>query len=103
MSDGFTAEEQRALKRAVEALNQKGWGFGIGFVSALGLFCATNVLVLKGGENVGSHLRLLHVYFPGYAVTFTGSLIGFVYVFVLGYFVGRIVSGLYYRLTCWIG
>src|SRR5690349_13999498 len=103
MTDGFTAEEQRALKHAVEALNQKGWGVGIGLVSALGLFCATNVLVLKGGENVGPHLRLLHVYFPAHAVTFSGSLIGFVYAFVLGYFVGRIVAGLYYRLIVWMG
>ena len=103
MSERLTIEEQRALRATVEEVNEKGWGIGLGLVSAVGLFVATNVLVLKGGSNVGSHLRLLHVYFPGYAVTFTGSLIGFVYAFVLGYLVGRIVVNLYYRLTVWIG
>ena len=43
------------------------------------------------------------MYFPGYRVTFAGSLIGFVYAFVLGYAVGRTVVTLYYRLSRWFG
>jgi hypothetical protein len=99
----LTAEEQRALRRAVESVNEKSWGIGLGLPSAVGLFVATNVLVIRGGSDVGSHLRLLHVYFPGYTVTFVGSLVGFVYAFVLGYGVGRILVGLYYRVSVWIG
>jgi hypothetical protein len=66
---------------------------------ALGLFIATNVLVLRGGEHVGAHLGLLAVYFPGYRVTFLGSLLGFVYAFVVGYGIGRTIGALYNRIV----
>ena len=60
-------------------------------------------LIIKGGSDVGSHLQLLQVYFPGYSVTFGGSVIGFVYTFVLGYLSGRTLALLYHRLAAWIG
>ena len=46
-------------------------------VAGFGLFAATLWLVIKGGPNVGQHLSLLRAYYPGYSVTWTGSLIGF--------------------------
>ena len=46
-------------------------------ILALGLFIATNWLVIKGGERVGPHLQLLSQYFIGYRVTFLGSFIDF--------------------------
>jgi hypothetical protein len=98
----LTIEEQRTLEAVVRQANEKAWAIGIGLTLAIGLFAATNILVLKGGSNVGSHLRLLSVYFPGYSVTFPGSVIGFVYAFVLGYLSGRTVAVLYYRLAMWI-
>ena len=103
MSERLSTDEQFALQSAVQDLNEKAWGIGVALVLAVALFVATNVLVLKGGSDVGPHLRLLGVYFPGYRVTFAGSLIGFVYAFVLGYAVGRTVVTLYYRLSRWLG
>lgn len=103
MPERLTIEEQRALKEAVEVSNEKAWAIGLGLTLAVGLFVATNVLILKGGNNVGSHLQLLRVYFPGYSVTFAGSVIGFIYSFVLGYLSGRTVIALYHRLAGWIG
>jgi hypothetical protein len=103
MNDRLTLDERRALKRTVDNVNGKGWAIGFGLVLGLGLFAATNFLVIKGGPDVGLHLRLLNVYFPGYSVTFIGSLIGFVYAFVLGYLTGRIVVGLYNRFSVLIG
>lgn len=103
MSERLSTDEQRALQSAVQALNEKAWGIGVALVLAMALFVATNVLVLRGGSDVGSHLGLLGLYFPGYRVTFAGSLIGFVYAFVLGYAVGRTVVTLYYRLSRWLG
>ena len=97
MSERLSTDKQRALQSAVQSLNEKAWGIGVALV------LATNVLVLKGGSDVGPHLRLLGVYFPGYRVTFAGSLIGFVYAFVLGYAVGSTVVTLYYRLSRWFG
>ncbi len=75
------------------------WGLGLGVLPAAALFLVTNVLVMKGGEEVGPLLSQLHIYFPGYAVSFVGSLIGTAYVFVLGYVVGRSIGGIYNRLV----
>jgi hypothetical protein len=102
MSDRLTPQEQQALAAVIEDSNAKAWAIGLGLTLAIGLFVATNVLVLKGGPNVGSHLQLLRVYFPGYSVTFTGSIIGSVYAFVLGYLSGRTVIALYRRIAVWI-
>jgi hypothetical protein len=102
VDERLTIEEQRTLSAAVGEANEKAWGIGVGLLLATGLFAATNVLIIKGGSNVGSHLQLLHVYFPGYSVTFGGSLIGFVYAFVLGYLSGRMLALFYYRLATWI-
>ncbi len=71
----------------------------MGLLMGGGLFVATNVLVLRGGRNVGQHLSLLSIYFPGYRVTFLGSLVGFVYAFVIGYALGRLIGTLYNRLV----
>lgn len=87
------------LHRAIQRLNERAWGIAMGMLLGTGLFIATNVLVLKGGPNVGQHLSLLGRYFPGYSVTFLGSIIGFVYCFVLGYIVGRMIGMVYNRLV----
>jgi ABC-type phosphate/phosphonate transport system permease subunit len=66
-------------------------------------FQETLRLRVKGGSNVGLHLQLLRLYLPTYSVTFAGSVIGFIYAFVLGYLSGRTVIALYHRLAGWIG
>lgn len=91
-------ENERDLKKAIARLNARAWGVAFGLLLGTGLFLATNLLVLKGGETVGPHLGLLGVYFPGYTVTFLGSIIGFVYAFVLGYGLGRLIGAVYNRL-----
>jgi hypothetical protein len=99
MPDTVDQTDEQALNRAMLRMNEQGWGIAIGLLLGVGLFIATNVLVLRGGENVGQHLGLLKVYFPGYRVTFLGSLIGFVYAFVVGYGIGRTVGVVYNRLV----
>ena len=80
----------------LEALVQ---GVAWGLVAGLGLFLATNWLVLKGGRVVGPHLSLLRQFFIGYEVTFVGSLIGFVYAFACGFVAGYLVSRIYNRVV----
>lgn len=87
------------LKRAIQRLNARAWGITMGLLFGGGLFLATNILVVKGGVSVGQHLGLLRIYFPGYRVTFLGSLVGFVYAFVLGYALGRLIGTVYNRLV----
>ncbi|HSK18811.1 MAG TPA: hypothetical protein VK912_06705 [Longimicrobiales bacterium] len=84
-----------AVRHAVLRINARAWGISTGLLLGLGVFLATNLLVVRGGVNVGQHLQLLGIYFPGYTVTFVGSLIGFVYAFVVGYGVGRIIGWIY--------
>jgi len=91
--------DQQAINRVLLRMNEQGWGIAFGLLLALGLFIATNVLVIRGGEHVGAHLGLLAVYFPGYRVTFLGSLLGFVYAFVVGYGIGRTIGALYNRIV----
>lgn len=88
-------EEIRAVRREVLRLNAKIWGVSVGLFCGLGLFVATLFLVLKGGEHVGQHLGLLGAYLPGYRVTVAGAFLGFVYLFVIGYGLGRVIGWLY--------
>ena len=92
-------EEGQSLNAAILRLNGRAWGIALGLLLGSGIFLATIVLVIKGGPDVGQHLSLLSVFFPGYRVTVLGSLIGFVYAFVLGYALGRLVGTVYNRLV----
>ncbi len=88
-------EEARAVRREVLRLNAKAWGLSFGLLGGLGVFVSTMILVLKGGERVGPHLGLLAVYLPGYRVTVAGAFLGFIYLFVIGYALGRVLGTIY--------
>jgi hypothetical protein len=94
-----SSQEEEALQAALVRLNARAWGIAMGILLGGGLFIATNVLVLKGGPNVGQHLQLLRVFLPGYSVTFLGSLVGFVYLFVIGYILGRLIGVVYNKMV----
>jgi hypothetical protein len=78
-------------------LNGGSWGLATGLVLALMLFATTNALVLRGGEHAGDLMQRLSIYFPGYAVTFAGSLIGAAYVFAVGWLLGCLIGVVYNR------
>lgn len=99
MNETVVDQELRQVRKTLQRMHEQGWGLACGILLGLGLFVATNVLVIRGGEVVGPHLGLLGIFFPGYRVTFLGSLIGFVYAFVVGYGFGRTVSVVYNRLV----
>jgi hypothetical protein len=80
-------------------LRANAQGIALGAVLGLGIFLATNFLVLKGGERVGEHLSLLSQYFVGYRVTFLGSLVGALYGFSLGYVLGYVNARIYNRFS----
>ena len=84
-----------ALLRSVIRLSRHLLGITLGILCGLGIFAATNLLVLKGGPNVGAHLQLLSQFFYGYTVSFRGSLVGLGYGFCLGYACGWVVATVY--------
>jgi hypothetical protein len=90
---------EEAVKATILRLNARAWGISFGLVLGGGLFVATLVLVLRGGPQVGQHLGMLSVFLPGYRVTWGGAFIGFVYLFVLGYALGRLIGAVYNRLA----
>jgi hypothetical protein len=91
--------DQEQIEHAVMVLNVKLLGMVLGILFGSMLFLATNFLILKRGENVGAHLALLSVFFPGYRVTFFGSLIGFFYMFVLGFIIGIVIGAVYNKIV----
>lgn len=91
--------EEEQLAKAVVQLNAKLLGVVFGMLLGIGLFLITNFLVLKGGANVGQHLSLLSQFFPGYSVTFLGSLVGFIYAFAVGMVVGSVLGAVYNKVA----
>jgi len=94
MKTEMRSPEQAVLTRLLR-LNATITGVVTGLVVGLGIFLATNWLVLRGGAVVGPHLSLLGQFFIGYRVTFVGSLIGFAYGFTSGFVVGYFVARMY--------
>jgi riboflavin transporter FmnP len=96
-------EEEQLLEQAVLHLNGNILGIVFGIVTGLMIFVATNWLVIKGGENVGTTLGLLSNFFIGYSVTFVGSLIGAIYGFLTGYIFGFLTAWIYNRVVILLG
>ena len=97
MEPGRSPEDR--LRTRVLHLNALMTGVALGVLVGLGLFVATNWLILKGGEHVGPHLALLGQFFIGYRVTFLGSVIGLGYGLVSGFAVGYMIAALHNRFA----
>ena len=93
------AEDEKTLGKVVLTrllrLNAIMQGVVTGIVAGLGIFIATNWLVLKGGDVVGPHLGLLGHFF----ISFVGSFIGFAYAFVTGFLIGYFIARIYNRIV----
>jgi hypothetical protein len=95
----MTATNSSTVQASLMRLNARAWGISAGLLLGGGLFLATVFLVIRGGPMVGQHLSMLRVFFPGYSVTWLGAFVGFIYAFVLGYGLGRIIGSVYNRLA----
>ncbi len=90
---------EAVLTRVVLKLDKTALGLATGATLGGLLFLMTMLLVLKGGVHVGPRLLLLSHYFPGYAVTAQGSVVGLAYGFLSGFVVGWAFAFL--RNTAW--
>lgn len=84
-----------ATRSSLALLHARAWGVSTGLLFGIGLFMATILLVVQGGPDMGQHLSLLSIFLPGYSVSVFGAFIGFVYAFVIGYALGRVVGSVY--------
>lgn len=86
-----------AASRAVIKMQAGVLALVFAMLGGLGLFTMTVWLVVKDGPMVGLHLQLLNNYFPGYSVTWVGSIAGLFYGAlcggIIGYVIGRIYNG----------
>jgi len=73
-------------------LNVKQFALASGVMGGLVLLLTT---VIATGRGVGNNLSHLSVVFPGYQVTYLGSLIGAIYGFVGGLVGGAVFSAIY--------
>ena len=89
------AVNEQALLEEVIRVNRNVLGLTLGILFGFGLLLATNILVLKGGQHVGANLQLLNQFFPGYRVTLSGSFLGLIYGFAVGYVSGWIIASVY--------
>lgn len=67
-------------------------GGAVGAMIGFAVFLATAILLVQGGENVGETLALLGNYFPGYEVTWAGSVIGSLWGAAFGFVIGFAIA-----------
>ncbi len=89
----------RDVTRAVARLHAGIMALVVGGLCGTGLFVMTVWLVLKGGPEVGRHLRLLGHYFLGYSVSWGGAFVGFFWGAFVGGVIGWIIGFLYNRIV----
>ena len=87
--------DKAILMMAFARMDPVALAVALGTLLALMLYAATAVLLIKGGEDVGSHLALISIYLPGYEVSWAGAAIGFAYLWVLGAILGMILAVLW--------
>ncbi len=80
-------------------IDGKFLGVAAGTVIALGLIITTNWLVLRGTADESVHAMLLVNYLPGYSVSFIGSVIGAVELFIGVFVLSLIFSWVYNRIA----
>lgn len=89
----------RQFSRAVARLKAGILAAVMGLICGTGLFAMTAWLLIKGGKNVGGHLKLLSQYFIGYSVTWPGAVVGFLYGALVGGIIGWTVGFIYNRIV----
>jgi len=80
------------LARTFAKVHAVALGISCGVLLGTGILAATLILLLKGGSQVGRNLILLAQYFPGYSVTWTGSIVGAVYGLGAGFVLGWLLA-----------
>lgn len=84
------------LKPSILRLHGVSLGTALGAMSALGLFCSTSWLVLRGTAAESVHAALLSNYIPGYSVSYLGGFLGALQMFAV-VFVGCLILAAVYN------
>jgi hypothetical protein len=91
--------KKNAYHSAAARLHRMTLCVTLAVIGGSSIFLLTAVLLLKGGDSVGPHLALLGQFFPGYTVSWIGSLVGFLWGALLGGILGFIFGSVYNRVV----
>jgi protoporphyrinogen oxidase len=90
----FSPGAAQLIRETFARLDPVALGFAVGTVMAVLMFLATAALLLKGGDVVGPRWALLGHYFPGFRVSWAGSVIGALEAAGAGFLLGAAVASL---------
>jgi len=82
----------QVIIEAFAKLDRTALGLAVAALFGLGVFAATIILIIKGGDVVGPNLALLGQFFIGYTITVKGAFIGLAYGFVVGFIIGWLIG-----------
>jgi flagellar biosynthesis component FlhA len=86
------ARSDELILHAFARIDGVAFGIAVGAVLGLLIFAATTFVVVKGSEAHDLKLELLSQYYPGYTVTLTGAIVGFVYGLLSGFLLGWFIA-----------
>ncbi len=92
------AKDKAILMAVFARIDPFALAVALGCVCGLTLFIATAVLLLKStvtGNDPGTHLSLLHIYLPGYQVSWMGAFLGALYLWLAGSIAGFVLAKLW--------
>ena len=89
-------EFAREVRAAFARYDPVALGVAVGTILGVGLFLATALLLLRGGDPLGPNLALLGQYIVGFEVTWGGAVLGMVEAglggFVFGWLLARTIN-----------
>jgi hypothetical protein len=77
----------KPLASALAPIDRRAFGVALGTVCGVGILLLTAADLLRH-PNPGLNLALLGQYFPGYAVSWAGALVGLAWAFAVGFCAG---------------
>ena len=99
MSTQNDSYNTQSVSRAVARMKASVLAVVMGAFGGIGLFVMTIWLLLKGGQDVGAHLRLLGHFFIGYDVSWLGAFIGLFYGAISCGLLGWVIGIIYNRIV----
>ena len=91
--------ENPVLKPSVLRLHGYSLGLAIGAIAALGLFCSTTWLVIRGTADESVHAALFSNYIPGYSVSLLGGLVGALELFAFVFLGSILLAAVYNKIV----
>lgn len=94
----FEEKEKDTAEEAIEIIFSRmdpiALGIAIGMIFGLGLFLATAILLLRGGQIIGPTLSLLEHYLFGFKVSWKGAFLGLIEAGIVGFIFGNLAGRL---------